>query len=165
MPFFAEISVDSVVPPNSSSTTPCCEQLLLHLASGWRRGRSILLIATMIGTPAFFACEIASIVCGMTESSAATTRTTMSVTCAPRARMAVNASWPGVSRNVMCLAARQRHVVRADVLRDAAGLARDDVRLADVVEQRRLAVVDVTHDRDDRRARLELLSGVSATPS
>ena len=33
-------------------------------------------------------------------------------------------------------------------------------RLADRVEQRRLAVVDVAHDRDDRRARLERLLGV-----
>ena len=90
-------------------------------------------------------------------SSAATTSTTMSVTCAPRARMAVNASWPGVSRKVICLPLGSVDVVRADVLRDAAGLARDDVRLADVVEQRRLAVVDVTHDRDDRRPRLERL--------
>ena len=40
-------------------------------------------------------------VCGMTPSSAATTSTAMSVTFAPRARMAVNASWPGVSRNVI----------------------------------------------------------------
>jgi hypothetical protein len=55
----------------------------------------------MIGTPAFFAWLIASIVCGMTESSAATTSTTMSVSSAPRARIAVNAAWPGVSRNVM----------------------------------------------------------------
>ena len=37
----------------------------------------------------------------MTPSSAATTSTAMSVTFAPRARMAVNASWPGVSRKVM----------------------------------------------------------------
>ncbi len=37
----------------------------------------------------------------MTLSSAATTSTTISVTWAPRARMAVNASWPGVSRNVI----------------------------------------------------------------
>ena len=51
-------------------------------------------------------------------------------------------------------------VVRADVLRDAAGLAGDDVRLPDVVEQRRLAVVDVTHDGDDRRPRHELLGRV-----
>ena len=37
----------------------------------------------------------------MTPSSAATTSTTMSVTCAPRARIAVNAAWPGVSMNVI----------------------------------------------------------------
>ena len=43
---------------------------------------------------------MASLVCGMTPSSAATTMIAMSVTWAPRARMAVNASWPGVSRNV-----------------------------------------------------------------
>ena len=61
---------------------------------------SILLTATMMGTPAARAWLIASIVWGITPSSAATTRTAMSVTCAPRARMAVNASWPGVSRNV-----------------------------------------------------------------
>jgi hypothetical protein len=62
---------------------------------------SILLIATTIGTLPAFACAIASFVCGITPSSAATTRTTMSVTFAPRARIAVNASWPGVSRNVI----------------------------------------------------------------
>jgi hypothetical protein len=44
------------------------------------------------------------------------------------------------------------HLVGADVLRDAAGLALDDVGRADRVEQQRLAVVDVTHDRHDRRA-------------
>jgi hypothetical protein len=43
---------------------------------------------------------IASIVCGITPSSAATTSTTMSVTLAPRARIAVKASWPGVSMKV-----------------------------------------------------------------
>ena len=42
-----------------------------------------------------------SIVCGITPSSAATTRIAMSVTWAPRARMAVNASWPGVSMKVI----------------------------------------------------------------
>ena len=60
-------------------------------------------MATIIGTPAFLACEMASMVCGMTASSAATTSTTMSVTWAPRARMAVKASWPGVSRKVIGL--------------------------------------------------------------
>ena len=53
---------------------------------------SILLIATMIGTAAARAWLMASTVCGMTPSSAATTRMTMSVAWAPRARMAVNAS-------------------------------------------------------------------------
>src|SRR5581483_6396217 len=47
-------------------------------------------------------------------------------------------------------------LVRADVLRDATGLAGDDVGVADVVEQLRLAVVDVTHDGDDRRTGLEV---------
>ena len=44
---------------------------------------------------AAFAWLIASIVCGIIPSSAATTSTTMSVTFAPRARIAVKAAWPG----------------------------------------------------------------------
>ena len=46
-----------------------------------------------------------------------------------------------------------RDVIGADMLRDAAGFALGDARDADRVEQRRLAVVDVPHDRDDRGAR------------
>ena len=38
---------------------------------------------------------------GITPSSAATTTTTMSVILAPRARMRVKASWPGVSRKTI----------------------------------------------------------------
>ena len=78
----------------------CC---LIRLGSAF--GLSILLMATRIGTLASLAWLIASIVCGITPSSAATTRTTMSVACAPRARMAVKASWPGVSRNTTRLTA------------------------------------------------------------
>ena len=55
----------------------------------------------MIGTSATRAWLIASTVCGITPSSAATTRIAMSVASAPRARIAVNASWPGVSMKVM----------------------------------------------------------------
>ena len=51
-------------------------------------------------------------------------------------------------------------LVGTDVLGDAAGLARDDVRVADRVEQARLTVVDVTHDGDDRRTDLEVLVGL-----
>jgi hypothetical protein len=68
--------------------------------SGLASGLSILLTATISGTLAARACWIASMVCGITPSSAATTSTTMSVDCAPRARIEVNAAWPGVSRNV-----------------------------------------------------------------
>src|SRR5690606_7651026 len=62
------------------------------------------------------------------------------------------------------------HGVGADVLGDATGLARRDVRLAQGVQQARLAVIDVTHHGHDRgprldrvlglRARLETLSGL-----
>ena len=52
-------------------------------------------------TSAAFACCSASRVCGITPSVAATTSTTMSVALAPRARISVKASWPGVSRNTM----------------------------------------------------------------
>ena len=62
-----------------------------------------MLTATIIGTSAALAWSIASTVCGMTPSSAATTITAMSVTFAPRARIAVNAAWPGVSMNEIVL--------------------------------------------------------------
>ena len=52
------------------------------------------------------------------------------------------------------------HLVGADVLGDAAGLAGDHLGLADRVQQRGLAVVDVAHDRDHRRAVDEILLGV-----
>ena len=121
---------------------------------------SILLTATTIGTSAALAWSIASSVCGLTPSSAATTMTAMSVTFAPRARIAVNASWPGRVEERDRACSFVVDLVGADVLRDAAGLARDDLGLADRVEQRRLAVVDVAHDRDDRRALDEVLVGV-----
>ena len=47
-------------------------------------------------------------------------------------------------------------LVGANVLRDAAALALDDVGLADAVQERGLAVIDVAQDRDDRRARHEV---------
>ena len=45
------------------------------------------------------------------------------------------------------------HLIRADVLRDPARLRLDHRGLADRVEQRGLPVVDVAHDRHDRRPR------------
>ena len=74
-----------------------CGQLLRRSAVVLSPGRSILFSATTIGTSAARAWLIASSVCGITPSSAATTSTAMSVTLAPRARISVKASWPGVS--------------------------------------------------------------------
>ena len=51
---------------------------------------------------------------------------------------------------------REFHIVGTYVLGDASGLSRNDVGLAYVVEQRGLAVVNVTHHGDDRRPRLEV---------
>ena len=83
----------------------------------------------------------------------------MSVSLAP-ARIGVNAAWPGVSRKVITPFGVV-HVVGADVLGDAARLARRHLWCADVVEQRGLAVVDVAHDGDHRRTRVFALAPVS----
>lgn len=50
---------------------------------------------------ACLAIRIDSIVCSFTPSSAATTKTTISVTCAPRFLIVAKAAWPGVSKNVI----------------------------------------------------------------
>ena len=47
-------------------------------------------------------------------------------------------------------AIRQLHVVSTDVLRDTAGLTRNHIRITDVVQQRGLTVIDVTHHSDNR---------------
>ena len=72
-----------------------------RMRSGLAVSLSILLTATTMGTFAALAWLMASTVCGITPSSAATTKITMSVAWAPRARMAVKASCPGVSKKVI----------------------------------------------------------------
>ena len=91
VPCLAEMSTNIVSPPKSSATRPysvSCPRIL----AGSAPSLSILLTATTIGTSAACAWLMASTVCGITPSSAATTRIAMSVALAPRARMAVNAS-------------------------------------------------------------------------
>ena len=92
--------MNMVSPPHSSGCRPSSTSSR-RARSGSAFGLSILFTATMIGTFAALAWLTASFVCGITPSSAATTRMTRSVTLAPRARIWVNASWPGVSRNTM----------------------------------------------------------------
>jgi len=91
VPCLADTGTNIDSPPQSSGTTPCWTSSFL-MRSRSAPDLSILLIATMIGTRAAFACWIASMVCGITPSSAATTRITISVARAPRARMEVNAA-------------------------------------------------------------------------
>ena len=98
-PVLALTCTSCTSPPTLSTCTLYCSSSL-RTRSRLTPGLSILLTATISGTSAAWACLMASIVCGITPSSAATTSTTMSVTEAPRARMAVKASWPGVSRKV-----------------------------------------------------------------
>ncbi len=99
-PVNADTWMNCVSPPQSSGITSFADNSFFT-RSGSADSLSHLLIATTIGTPAAFACLTASSVCGITPSSAATTRITTSVHCAPRARIEVNAAWPGVSRKVI----------------------------------------------------------------
>ena len=92
----------TVSPDHSSGWRPSSASWVMTRV-GSAFSRSILLMATTIGTSAARAWSMASMVWGMTPSSAATTSTTMSVASAPRARMAVKASWPGVSMKVIGL--------------------------------------------------------------
>mmetsp|Transcript_19966 Transcript_19966/g.40135 ORF Transcript_19966/g.40135 Transcript_19966/m.40135 type:complete len:205 (-) Transcript_19966:2294-2908(-) len=64
-------------------------------------GLSILFTATITGTSAALIILMLSTVCSITPSSAATTRTTTSVTLAPLPRISLNAACPGVSMKVI----------------------------------------------------------------
>ena len=99
---FADIGTQIVSPPHSSGTKPYSVSSCLTL-SIFAPSLSILFIATIIETPAAFAWFIASTVCGIIPSSAATIIIAISVTWAPLALIAVNASCPGVSKKVISL--------------------------------------------------------------
>ena len=98
--FVAETSTNNVSPLNSSATSSYLIRSFL-IFEIFLFGKSDLLIATIIGTFAAFAWFIASTVCGLIPSSAATTKTTISVIFEPLARISVKAAWPGVSINVI----------------------------------------------------------------
>ena len=98
--FKAETSTKRVSPLKSSAINSYCIISFLILLIFFS-GRSHLLIATIIGTLAAFACLIASTVCGLMPSSAATTNTTISVILDPLALISVKAACPGVSIKVI----------------------------------------------------------------
>ena len=87
----ADTSTNKVSPLKSSAINSYCIKSFLILLI-FLFGKSHLLTATIIGTFAAFACCIASTVCGLIPSSAATTRTTISVTLDPLALISVKAA-------------------------------------------------------------------------
>mmetsp|Transcript_21830 Transcript_21830/g.53925 ORF Transcript_21830/g.53925 Transcript_21830/m.53925 type:complete len:211 (+) Transcript_21830:1252-1884(+) len=97
-PVLAEISTHWTSPPRGSTRRSRVSRSWRCTAGMSTPGMSVLVIATMIADLAASAWFAASMVCGMTPSSAATTKTTISVAVAPHSRIAVNASWPGVSK-------------------------------------------------------------------
>ena len=100
LPVRADTGMQAVSPPHSSAIRPYLVRSSIT-RSGLAVGLSILLMATITLTLAALAWLMDSMVWGMMPSSAATTRTAMSVMLAPRARMEVKASCPGVSRKVI----------------------------------------------------------------
>ena len=99
VPSLADTSIKIFSPPHSSGITSCFVNSVLTFST-LAPSLSTLFTATIIGTPAAFECWMASMVWGLTPSSAATTKITISVQFAPRALIDVNAAWPGVSKNV-----------------------------------------------------------------
>ncbi len=139
--------------PCDSTNDLVLQQLGATPVCGLASGLSILLIATMIGTPAALAWLIDfdglrhHAVVGRHHEDGDVGRLRAAGTHGREGRVA-----GGVDEGD--LAGRSvSHLVGADVLRDAAGFARNHVGVADGVEQRGLAVVDVAHDGHDRRTR------------
>ena len=99
-PVFADTSEKIASPPSSSGITSWLNSSPFTF-SEFASGLSILLIATIIGTSAALEWLIASIVWGITPSSAATAKITISVAFAPLALIAEKASCPGVSKKVI----------------------------------------------------------------
>ena len=54
------------------------------------------------------------------------------------------------------VAARHPDLIGADMLRDATGFTCNDICRPQCIQQRGLAVIDMTHDGDDRGARLKI---------
>jgi len=99
-PVIAEHGINIMSPHRSSGCSHCAASCPL-ISSILLVHKSIFVIATIIGTPASLAWFIASIVCGLIPSSAATTMTTISVILAHLALSDVNSSCQGVSINVI----------------------------------------------------------------
>ena len=153
-PVWAETLTNMVSPPHSSGMTSCLPRSL-RTRSGSASGLSILLTATTIATlgGAGVLDRLDRLRHDAVVGSDHQHDDVGDVGAAGAHR-----GERGVARRVdeRDQALRRLDLVGADVLGDAAGLARGDLGAADVVEQRGLAVVDVAHDGHDRRPRQRL---------
>ena len=150
-PVLAETGTISMLPPQSTGCSPCSTSCCLT-RSGCASGLSILLIATTIGTfggldvrDGFFRLRHDAVVGRNDENRNVGDFRAARAHCGKRF----------VTRRIdeRDLAIVLLDGIRADLLRDAAGFAAGDVGLTDLIEQRRLTVIDVTENRDDRRTR------------
>ena len=158
-PVIAETSTNMVSPPYSSGTRPYSVSWPRTLV-GSAPSLSILLTATTIGTSAARAWfeRLDGLrhhaVVGRHHQHGDVGRLRAAGTHGGERLVA-----RGVDEGDLALVAVDLggHLVGADGLGDATGLAGHHVGLADGVQQLRLAVVDVTHDGDDRRTGREVL--------
>ncbi len=155
---FALTSTNSISPPHSAGCKPCWV-ISVRTRSGCAPSLSILLTATMIGTSR--GARVVDRLLGL--------RLHAVVGSDHDHREVGHARAAGAHRRERLVARRVEegdlllavvHLVGADVLGDAASLARRHLGRADRVQQRGLAVVDVAHDRDHRRAFDHVLLGV-----
>ena len=160
-PFFAEIGCAIVSPPKSSTVTPWLQEILFHLLDVRRRQIDLVDRDDHRHTR----------VPGVTDRLHRL-RHDLIVGGDDQHHDIGDLGPAGAHRRERLVAgrveegdpltSRQLHVIRADVLGDPAGLAGDHVRLANVVQQRGLAVVHVAHHGDDRRPGFEVLGAVLA---
>ena len=158
----AETGTITVSPPQSSASRPRSASCCL-MRSGWASGLSILLMATTMGT-----LGGAGVVDGFQRlrHDAVVGRHHQHHDVGDLGAAGAHAGEGFVAGRIdeHDLAAVHLHLVRADVLGDAAGFARRHVGFADGVEQRRLAMIHVTHDGDHGRALCRsLVSSASST--
>ena len=140
----------SVSPPQDSGTSPCSESCCMtRLGSAF--SRSILLMATTIGTSAALAWLMR--LDGLGHDAVVGRHHEDDDVGG------LGATGPHGGERLVAGGVDEGErpavlddLVGADVLGDAAGLAGDHVGVADLVEELGLAVVDVAHDGDDRRA-------------
>ena len=149
VPILADTGTKGESPPYSSGKT-CSATSSCLTRSGLASGLSILLIATTMGTPA--ASRARSLLGLGHHAVVGGHHRDDDVGCLGTARThGGERPWPGCPEGDH--ATLGLDVVGTDMLRNAAGFARSHLGAADVVQQRGLAVVDVTHHGHHRRTR------------